>query len=120
MRSVIPRSTALIFYLVFLLARVSAGPLTESEIATFTARAESKGLSSEQLARFEIFMRDDDGGEFFMVNLVGFTEGPEVIPRLAQRSMRASWCRAISTLCSQNSCPGWIPSIFCPYSVGLY
>ena len=57
---------ALIFYLVFLGWHENwRGPLAESEIATFTARAQSKGLSSEQLARFEIFMRDDDGGEFF-------------------------------------------------------
>ena len=90
--------TALIFYLVFLGWHENwRGPLTESEIATFTARAQSiNGLSAEQLAHFEMFMRDDDGGEFFMVNLVGFTEGPQVIPKLAQRSMRASWCRAIS------------------------
>ena len=57
------------------------GPLTESEIASFTARAQGiNGLSAEQLARFEMFMRDDDGGEFFMVNLVGFTEGPASHP----------------------------------------
>ena len=72
---------ALIFYLVFLGWHENwRGPLTESEIAAFTARAQSTGLSSEQLARFEIFMRDDDGGEFFMVNLVGFTEGPASHP----------------------------------------
>ena len=71
----------ILFYLVFLGWHENwRGPLTESEIATFTARAQSKGLSSEQLARFEIFMRDDDGGEFFMVNLVGFTEGPASHP----------------------------------------
>ena len=70
--------TALIFYLVFLGWHENwRGPLTESEITIFTARAQSiNGLSAEQLAHFEMFMRDDDGGEFFMVNLVGFTEGP--------------------------------------------
>ena len=67
--------TALIFYLVFLGWHENwQGPLTESEIATFNARAQSiRGLSAEQLARLEMFMRDDDGGEFFMVNLVRFT-----------------------------------------------
>ena len=70
--------TALIFYLVFLGWHENwRGPLTESEIANFTARAQStNGLSAEHLAHLEMFMRDDDGGEFFMVNLVGFTEGP--------------------------------------------
>ena len=74
--------TALILYLVFLGWHENwRGPLTESEIATFVARAQSiNGLSAEQLARFEMFMRDDDGGEFFMVNLVGFTDGPASHP----------------------------------------
>ena len=74
--------TALIFYLVFLGWHENwRGPLTESEIANFTARAQSiDGLSAEQLAQLEMFMRDDDGGEFFMVNLVGFTEGPASHP----------------------------------------
>ena len=74
--------TALIFYLVFLGWHENwRGPLTESEIATFTARAQSiNGLSAEQLAHLEMFMREDDGHEFFMVNLVGFTEGPAIHP----------------------------------------
>ena len=74
--------TALIFYLVFLGWHENwQGPLTESEIATFNARAQSiRGLSAEQLARLEMFMRDDDGGEFFMVNLVRFTDGPASHP----------------------------------------
>lgn len=73
---------ALIFYLVFLGWHENwKGPLTESEIATFNARAQSiSGLSAEQLARLEMFMRDDDGGEFFMVNLVRFTDGPASHP----------------------------------------
>ena len=74
--------TAFIFYLVFLGWHENwRGPLTDPEIASFTARAQGiNGLSAEQLARFEMFMRDDDGGEFFMVNLVGFTEGPASHP----------------------------------------
>ena len=91
--------TALIFYLVFLGWHENwRGPLTESEIANFTARAQSiDGLSAEQLAQLEMFMRDDDGGEFFMVNLVGFTEGlashPDTGAKVDARELVQSYFR---------------------------
>ena len=90
---------ALIFYLVFLGWHENwRGPLTESEIANFTARAQSTdGLSAEQLAQLERFMRDDDGGEFFMVNLVGFTEGlashPDTGAKVDARELVQSYFR---------------------------
>ena len=91
--------TALIFYLVFLGWHENwRGPLTESEIANFSARAQSiDGLSAEQLAQLEMFMRDDDGGEFFMVNLVGFTEGlashPDTGAKVDARELVQSYFR---------------------------
>lgn len=49
-------------------------PLTEQEIQTYLARFESMGQSGSALFRvgdrFEAWMRADDGGEFFMVNLI--------------------------------------------------
>ena len=92
-------STALIFYLVFLGWHENwRGPLTESEIAIFTARAQSiNGLSAEQLAHFEMFMRDDDGGEFFMLNLMLFPDGkiahPDTGAPIEPRTLVQSYSR---------------------------
>ena len=91
----------LLFFIWFFgLARKLAGPLTESEIATFTARAQSKGLSAEQLARFEMFMRDDDGGEFSWLILSGLLRArshPETGAKVDARELVQSYFRPFAS-----------------------
>ena len=62
-----------------------------------TGDAAGASFSAEQLAQLEMFMRDDDGGEFFMVNLVGFTEGlashPDTGAKVDARELVQSYFR---------------------------
>ena len=73
-------------------------PLTDPEIETYLARFESMGQGGNELfrvgARFEAWMRADDGGEFFMVNLIDDPADAEaaatydraILPQLARRA----------------------------------
>ncbi|MCR9144970.1 MAG: hypothetical protein NXI24_22220 [bacterium] len=53
-----------------------AGPLTETEIDEFRTTLREAGADAETLARWERFMRADDGREFIMVNLNQDRESP--------------------------------------------
>ena len=52
----------------------TAGPLSETEIAAFTAQAERVGFAPEQVERLRRFMLEDSGDQFLMVNLLDLAE----------------------------------------------
>jgi hypothetical protein len=57
------------------------GPLTPAEIDGYLARLSGAERDAEQLAALRAFLEADDGGEFFMVNLIRLHEGDVVDPR---------------------------------------
>ena len=65
-----------------------------------------------------MFMRDDDGGEFFMVNLVGFTEGPARHPDTGAK-VDARELVTISDPLQSKFLPVVDTQHFLPYTVGL-
>ena len=78
---------ALVLYLVFLGWHENwRGPLTKAEIATFKTELETRGnLPADQSANLIAFLREDDGEEFFMVNIVGFPDGEVVHPDTGEK-----------------------------------
>lgn len=54
----------------------SGTPLTEDEIEVFLDRLEERGRDPERLQVARAFMENDDGGEFYMVNLINMREQP--------------------------------------------
>ena len=74
---------ALIFYGVFLLWYDNwDGPLTAAQIEEYTKRLEARGGTpdAERRAALRAFLEADDGGEFFMLNLIRVPEGDVVDP----------------------------------------
>lgn len=78
---------ALLLYLAFSLWYVGArGPLTPVEVEAHLARLAGSPLrpSEEQLAALRKFLEADDGGEFFMLNLIRMQAGPVLAPGASQ------------------------------------
>lgn len=63
-------------------------PLTRAEVdATMATIASSSiGATPEQLATLRAFLEADDGGEFFMLNLVRVNPGPVIAPGASEPS----------------------------------
>ena len=57
-----------------------SGPLATEEIEIYLARLEETDRDPERLARMRAFLEADDGGEFFMVNLIRLHEGEVSVP----------------------------------------
>jgi hypothetical protein len=57
------------------------GPLTPEEVESFVARARSQSqVEPERLATLRIFLEQDDGREFFMLNLIAAHREPVAMP----------------------------------------
>ncbi len=57
------------------------GPLLPEEVETYMARFEARPEAEpERLAVVRNFLESDDGGEFFMLNLIRFHEGEVAVP----------------------------------------
>ncbi|HEX7035327.1 MAG TPA: hypothetical protein VF210_06105 [Pseudomonadales bacterium] len=54
----------------------SGEPLAEDEIEMYLERLEERGRDPERLQEARAFMESDDGGEFYMVNLINMREQP--------------------------------------------
>lgn len=63
-----------------------SGPLSPNEIDAYMARIEagSENLDPQRLARLRRFLEADDGGEFFMANLVRFPSEPVTDPKTGE------------------------------------
>lgn len=73
--------TALVFYGAFSLWYNNFfGPLTTAEIDTYLDRLKDSGGGSARLATVRAFLETDDGGEFFMLNLIRLHDGPVTMP----------------------------------------
>jgi hypothetical protein len=73
--------TALILYGAFSLWYNNlGGPLSPAEIEVYAERFQASGSDPERQAAARAFLEADDGGEFFMVNLVRLHEGPVAGP----------------------------------------
>ena len=61
----------LVLYLAFLAWYDGWGmdPFTAEEVATLASKVEAQGTNPEQLKNFRRLLKDDDGEEFFMLNL---------------------------------------------------
>ena len=61
----------LVLYLAFLAWYDGWGmdPFTAEEVDTLTSKVEAQGTNPEQLKNLRRFLKDDDGEEFFMLNL---------------------------------------------------
>jgi hypothetical protein len=58
----------------------SGKPLTPDEIATYLQRLEfDRGRDPERLAATRAFLESDDGGEFYMINLINLRAQPEQV-----------------------------------------
>ncbi len=59
-----------------------SGPLTPNEIDVYAERlaASPDGGDPHRAAVFRAFLESDDGGEFFMVNLIRMQPGPVAVP----------------------------------------
>ncbi len=56
------------------------GPLTAAEIDDYASRFAATDVEPERLAAARAFLESDDGGEFFMVNLLRLHEGDVISP----------------------------------------
>ena len=75
--------TALVLYAVFSLWYNNwSGPLSRAELEAYAKRfeASSSAPDAERLAAARAFLEADDGGEFFMVNLIRLHDGPVANP----------------------------------------
>ncbi len=61
------------------------GPLTHAEIASHTERFEAGGADPELIASLRKFLETDDGGEFYMVNLIRLHPGEVAMPDTGER-----------------------------------
>lgn len=57
----------------------SGTPLTKDEIAVYMERLEQRGRDAERLAVARAFMESDDGGEFYMINLIDLRATPQQV-----------------------------------------
>ena len=83
MRGVGIWAIALVVYGAFLLWYDNwDGPLTASEIEGYTERLEARAVAPDPARRAALlaFLEADDGGEFFMLNLIRVSEGDVVDP----------------------------------------
>tara|TARA_X000000950_G_scaffold289173_1_gene410450 strand:+ start:5828 stop:6526 length:699 start_codon:yes stop_codon:yes gene_type:complete len=55
------------------------GPLTPEEIAYYEQRLVQSGASAEERERIGRFMREDDGSQFIMVNLLDLSDAPPTL-----------------------------------------
>lgn len=80
-------AAALLAYGGFLLWYTNlSGPLTDAEIAAYLERFEAASdVDPERRAVFRDFLENDDGGEFFMVNLIRMHEGEVEAPGASER-----------------------------------
>ncbi len=64
-----------------------SGPLSAAEIDSYLERFETSAdrPDRERLAVVRAFLEADDGGEFFMLNLIRFHEGPVADPGSGER-----------------------------------
>jgi hypothetical protein len=72
------------------------GALTETEIAEISTKLKQNGLSDERIARLQVFLRNDSGRQFLMLNAIDYNENPpdvagaspgESAPQLMDRYM---------------------------------
>ena len=70
---------ALLYVLFFGWYTSFGGPLTDEEIAHYTAVLEARGGDPARLAVFDHFMRTDTGDDFAMFNAIELRESPERI-----------------------------------------
>jgi len=84
-------AAALLLYGGFLLWYTNLrGPLTPAEIATYSERLGAVShLDPERRAILRDFLESDDGGEFFMVNLIRMHEGEVEAPGSSERAPAA-------------------------------
>jgi hypothetical protein len=83
---------ALLGYLVFAAWYVGVrGPLSRDEIESYLTRlAAEPGRDPAQLAALKPFLEADDGGEFFMVNLIRMEPGEVTVPGTDRREPAAN------------------------------
>ena len=64
-----------------------SGPLSQDEIAAFTAQMERSGRPAEAVQRLRRFMAEDSGDQFLMANLIDMADADETAPLSAEASM---------------------------------
>ena len=67
-----------LYFIFFLWYTNISGPLSEAEINTVIGRIDSgkTSISAEDREDFLKFLRQDDGGDFYMVNFLDINENP--------------------------------------------
>jgi hypothetical protein len=75
-------AAAVVCYAVFWAWYVGfGGPLTKQEVDAYVAKLSPElGVDGERKERFRAFLESDDGGEFFMVNLIRLQPGQVTPP----------------------------------------
>ena len=56
------------------------GPLTEAEIDAFVTQLRDNGMPEEGIARVRLFMEEDTGRQFIMINAIDLNDAPPELP----------------------------------------